>query len=221
MWTRKLWQAALIGVAMALVLAAVAGAAPKDKCPGPHPSCAEDPTDPPTDPTEDPWSCVRRIENGASAWTLAEWWLDGASGPMSPYFDDDPTTREPTAEDPEPDHYRADGVPACFDIHPAHYGITAWAVEWDAHPDTVLRKNGGLKTVFEREVHGDAYYEFTTSSLSACHATDPALFNTGEFSDGVIYDVDNMAVVVMPRTGDKWVFGDGHHLTITPLGACP
>ena len=212
MRTRRLWPAMLIGLVMALLLTAVAGAVPKDRCPG-HPSCADD--------TTTPWTCVARARNGASAWVIGEW--VAADGTPIEYFDRTTLEGDPTAEDvPEPDHYRSYvderfGVPACFDIHPAHVDVTTWHVTWNPAPGSSTNtkaQRGGLKVQFEREVHAGVFWEDTIRSVESGD-----LVASWDHPGG---GLKSLVFVAMPSHRDSWVFDAEHRLTVTPcLGPCP
>jgi hypothetical protein len=230
---RKLWQAMLVGLAAALLLTAVAGAAPKDKqCPG-HPSCPDEGTTTTTiaPEPEAPWTCVARARNGASAWVIGDW--VATDGSVIEYFDRATLVGDPTDDGlPVPDHYSTHvdgraGVPACFDIHPAHFGVTNWRVEWAPAPGSSTSekgKLGGLKMQFEREVHGDLFWEYVARSVEARYCTtdpvvcDPELTaeEMPEAWQAPQGELDSLVFVAMPSNRDSWIFDAAHRLTVTP-----
>lgn len=195
--------AALTMIVSALVVLGLPAAVAKPDCSGdpPHPSCKGDIAE------ETVWTCQARYDNGGTAWIRGEWiGTDGL-----------PMERDLTGDGPLPAYYRTDNasgaIPACFDVHPGHFGATQWIVAWDADDGTkIFKRHSGLKMIFEREVHEDHYAELVTTDKVG---TWSAGFDLSGYRED--YVVDNVVFVAMPGVQDNWVFADGY-LTITPDG---
>lgn len=202
-------------IAVLVLMIATGALAAKPVCeegaPDPHPSCRNDTTTTTAPDVNDDivWTCTARIDNGASAWVMGEWIASNGL----------PMEIDPSGDAPV--YYRTDNlagaIPACIDIHPDHLTDSNWLVAWSANEDSVIsqKRNGGLKMVFEREVHNDPYAEHIARThvgnweavfdLSGYHEVDPD------------YTVDSLVFVAMPAHRDTWLFTDGY-LTITPNG---
>ncbi len=183
------------GLVFALLVVAAATAAPADFC-GPngtkphHPSCGDTVV----------WTCAARVDNGATGWVMGEW-VDGDGDPIAIQLD---------GNGPVPASYRTDNasgaIPACIDIHPDHFSVAEWTVEWDADEAVIGHKrHGGLKMLFEREVHSDVY----AGTIARDSAGEwNAVIDLSDF--GTSYEVDNLVFVAMPGHRDTWLFDDGY-----------
>ncbi len=206
MWTKRVWRVLVLGLVLAVTTTAVAFAKPpKEKPPKP----GEDVT----------WTCVARARNGASAWAIGEW--VGDTDEVIDYYDRESLEGDPETSDPIPAYYRSynaapqSGVPACFDIHPAHRGVGKWLVEWNADEFELGRgRQVGLLMWFEEEVHDGLLWEgFATTGTSA---EDPNANGDGAVEVTIQGTPPSLVFVAMPGRSDTWVFGNGH-LVVTPV----
>jgi hypothetical protein len=137
---------------------------------------------PPTTTEPTVWTCQARVDNGATAWHLGEYYEDPAGV----------------------EHYRVpmtgegdDAWPACTDLYARHAGTRTWLIEWGG---TLSKPMTGLKLVFEAEVHSGTFLETVVAP------EDPHALAVGESLCVSVPATPGQAFVfvAMAKSGDKW-----------------
>lgn len=205
-------RCALIVIALAGALAGVlvvsgTALAGKGGVPGPPTTTTPSSSTTTTQPTEPiVWTCQARVENGATAWHLGEYYEDSDGG-----------------------HYRVpmmgggdDAWPACIDLKSQHAGTRFWLIEWGGTlKKPMANPQSGLRVVFEAEVHSGTYLDqvLRAGDTQSLMVQESLCVRVPADTEPPTAPPDQAFVfVAMPWSGDKWT---SSWVTLTPLTPDP